>query len=88
MNVRERLIRLTWEIANGVAVTSAYIQRKYGVSTATAKRDAALLQRVLQPAARPPGERFGIRKVKGAARDNSGIGSRAAHNVNQPVIAR
>lgn len=44
----ERMVLLAWRVAHGDTVTRAYIEREFGVSRATAKRDAALLARVLR----------------------------------------
>lgn len=39
-----RLVKLTLDLVRGVAVTSAYIRKKHGVSRATAVRDLLMLE--------------------------------------------
>lgn len=43
----ERLLRLALHLAEGNAVTIAYIMREHGASLATAKRDMTMLESLL-----------------------------------------
>lgn len=42
-----RMVRLAWRIYHGGEVTTAWIRKRFGVSKATAKRDLAMLAKVL-----------------------------------------
>lgn len=46
-DVRVRLLKLAERLFTGGVISSAYIRRRFQVSRATAKRDVALLNRVL-----------------------------------------
>lgn len=44
-NQAERLIRCAWRVYHGGTVTRAWLQKRFGVSRATAKRDLVVLER-------------------------------------------
>ncbi len=56
----ERMVRLAWRVYHGGDVTTAWIRKRFGVSRATAKRDLALLAKVLPVAVEPPVVRRGF----------------------------
>lgn len=55
MKQGERIALLAFELGHGETVTAAYIESRFGVSRATAKRDAALLDRIINGRELPPG---------------------------------